>query len=142
MAITVSFNKTGYDPFIDFLKAYAIIFVVISHSFPTELWKYCLFQVWADMQVPIFILIQVFHAYKKGSAPTIKWSSLLKRIVIPFFAIQGVILFFRLFFSLESERNILISSVIGGGMGLALTISGYISKLPLSLCGYGRLLRN
>lgn len=116
-ATTISFNKTGYDPFIDFLKAYAIIFVIVAHNFPTVFWNYCLFQVWADMQAPIFILIQVFHAYKKGNPPTIKWSSLLKRIVLPFVAIQGIILSLRLFFSSESTHNVLISSVIGGGYG-------------------------
>ena len=136
--MTISFNKTGYDPFIDFLKAYAIIFVVVAHNFPTVLWNYCLFQVWADMQAPIFILIQVFHAYKKGNPPTIKWSSLLKRIVLPFVAIQGIILSLRLFFSSKSTHNVLISSVMGGGTDRALITFGYTSKSPLSLCGYGR----
>ena len=117
MSKRISFNKTGYDPFIDFLKAYAIIFVVVAHNFPSELWKYCLFQVWADMQVPMFILIQVFHAYKKGTAPRIKWSSLLKRIVLPFVVIQAIILSLRLLFSSESPYNVLVSSVIGGGYG-------------------------
>lgn len=102
------------------------------------MWNYCLFQVWADMQVPIFILIQVFHAYKKGNPPTIKWSSLLKRIVLPFVAIQGIILSLRLFFSSESTHNVLISSVIGGGTDRAIITFGYTSKSPLSLCGYGR----
>lgn len=97
----ISFNKTGYDPFIDFLKAYAIVFVVVAHNFPASLWNYCLFRVWADMQVPLFILIQVFHAYKKGKAPKIKWPSLLKRIVLPFFCIQGLIVAFK--------------SILGGG---------------------------
>lgn len=136
-APVVTFNKTGYDPFIDFLKAYSIIFVIVAHSLPTFLWKYCLFRVWGDMQVPMFILIQAFHAYKKGIAPTIKWSSLLKRIVLPFVAIQGVILSLRLLLSSESTHNVLISSVIGGGTDQALITSGYTSKLPLSLCGYG-----
>ena len=117
MTKTISFNKTGYDPFIDFLKAYAIIFVVVAHNFPSELWNYCLFQVWADMQVPMFILIQVFHAYKKGTAPTIKWPSLLKRIILPFVGIQAIILSLRLLFSLGTARKVLISSMIGGGYG-------------------------
>lgn len=29
MASPILFNKTGYDPFIDFLKAYAIVFVIV-----------------------------------------------------------------------------------------------------------------
>lgn len=112
----VTFNKTGYDPFIDFLKAYAIIFVVVAHIFPTSLWNYCLFQVWADMQVPIFILIQAFHAYKKG-APIIKWTTLLNRIIIPFVLVQGFTLFFFILFFPNQTNDVLISSIISGGIG-------------------------
>ena len=116
-AKVIVFNKIGYDSFIDFLKAYAIICVILAHNFPTYLWKYCFFQVWADMQVPLFVLIQVFHAYKKGSSPTIKWQSLFNRIIIPFVVIQGIILLYRIIESHEPIRSILISSVIGGGNG-------------------------
>lgn len=91
----LTFNKTGYDPFIDFLKAYSIICVVIAHILPSEFYKYILFQVWGDMQVPMFVLIQVFHAYKKGVKPKLNWSSLLKRIFLPFVVIQAVIISFK-----------------------------------------------
>lgn len=30
----VYFNRTGYDPFIDFLKTYCILVVVFCHGFP------------------------------------------------------------------------------------------------------------
>lgn len=69
------------------------------------------------MQVPLFILIQAFHAYKKGIAPAIKWRPLFKRIVFPFVFIQAVILFFRFLSGQGSMRNILFSSVIRGGYG-------------------------
>lgn len=90
-AKALTFNKTGYDPFIDFLKAYSIICVVIAHILPAELYKYILFQVWGDMQVPMFVLIQIFHAYKKGAQPKLNWASLLRRICLPFIAAQAVI---------------------------------------------------
>lgn len=32
--MSISFNKTGYDPFIDFLKTYSILVVVFCHGFP------------------------------------------------------------------------------------------------------------
>lgn len=112
----VTFNKIGYDPFIDFLKAYAIIFVVVAHIFPTSLWNYCLFQVWADMQVPIFILIQAFHAYKNG-APIIKRATLLNRIIIPFVLVQGLTIFFYILFFQNQTNDVLISSIISGGIG-------------------------
>lgn len=90
------FNKIGYDPFIDFLKAYSIICVVIAHILPADFNKYILFQVWGDMQVPMFVLIQVFHAYKKGASPKLNWSSLLKRIFLPFAVIQAIIIGFKI----------------------------------------------
>ena len=131
---TISFNKTGYDPFIDFLKAYAIICVIIAHIFPVKFWDYCLFRVWGDMQVPMFVLIQVFHAYKKGAAPIIKWYSLLKRIVLPFMVIQGFILLYRFLSESGDVHNLLITSMIGGGMALAHTSFGSISRWYLFLC--------
>ena len=41
---TITFNKSGYDPFIDYIKAFAIICVLIGHTFPfPEYWGYRLF---------------------------------------------------------------------------------------------------
>lgn len=94
-AKALTFNKTGYDPFIDFLKAYSIICVVIAHILPAQCYKYMLFEVWGDMQVPMFILIQVFHAYKKEQTPKLNWSNLLKRIFFPFVVVQAVITGFK-----------------------------------------------
>lgn len=88
----LTFNKAGYDPFIDFLKAYSIVCVVFAHIFPAPFYKYILFQVWGDMQVPMFVLIQVFHAYKKEIRPKLNWSTILKRIFFPFVVVQAVIL--------------------------------------------------
>jgi hypothetical protein len=77
----VYFNTHGYDPFIDFLKAYAIICVLLGHTFPyLDKIGYGL---WAGMQVPIFIMIQAFHSLKKDN-PKFIFSNLLKRIFIPF----------------------------------------------------------
>lgn len=117
MYSTITFNKIGYDPFLDFIKAYAIIFVILAHSLPIMLMKYSLFYVWADMQVPIFILIQTFHSYKKGYAPTINWMYLIKRIIVPFVFTQGLLIFILLLFSNESQENIVTNCVKAGGCG-------------------------
>ena len=113
-AKALTFNKTGYDPFIDFLKAYSIICVVIAHILPAEFYKYILFQVWGDMQVPMFVLIQVFHAYKKGLKPKLNWSSILKRIILPFIAIQAVIIGFK---ALVGGGILWTSFITSGGYG-------------------------
>lgn len=115
--MSISLRTNGYDPLIDFLKAYSIICVVLAHCLPQSLRYYTLFAVWGDMQVPMFILIQVFHAYKKGTAPVIKWDSLLNRIIIPFFIVQVIIVLYRLLFLEEVPQNVLVSSLIYGGNG-------------------------
>lgn len=111
--MTIGFNKSGYDPFIDFLKAYSIVCVIIAHILPSEFYKYILFQVWGDMQVPMFILIQVFHTYKKGVKPKLNWESLLKRICVPFIAVQAVIVGFKAL----TEGIIWTDFVYSGGFG-------------------------
>ena len=62
----VVLKTDGYDPFIDFLKGMCIVFVILDHSFPSKIDYYTLFAVWGKSAVPLFLLIQVFHAYKKG----------------------------------------------------------------------------
>lgn len=62
---SLTFNRDGYDPLIDYLKGLCILFVVIQHSIPTALHHYTMFALWGRLAVPIFLLIQVFHAYKK-----------------------------------------------------------------------------
>jgi len=64
MTYCITFNTKGYDGFIDFIKAYAIICVLIGHTLIPYLHDigYC---IWAGMQVPLFILVQSFHGYKK-----------------------------------------------------------------------------
>ena len=113
-AKVLAFNKTGYDPFIDFLKAYSIFLVVIAHILPSALYKYVLFQVWGDMQVPMFILIQVFHAYKKDARPKLNWTTIFKRIICPFFIIQAVIICFKF---LTGHEIIWTDFICKGGYG-------------------------
>ena len=57
-------NKKGYDPFIDFVKGFCILSVVLTHSLPVWLQQHTLFSLWGGMAVPLFLMIQVFHAYK------------------------------------------------------------------------------
>ena len=112
-AKTLTFNKTGYDPFIDFLKAYSIICVIIAHILPADFYKHILFQVWGDMQVPMFVLIQVFHAYKKKQ-PKLNWSIIKKRIFIPFVVVQATILVIK---TIAGKDILLTSWLASGGFG-------------------------
>lgn len=82
-------DKSGYEPFLDFLKGVCIVFVVLTHCISPAMHKYSLFCLWGDMAVPMFLLVQVFQTYKKGTL-NVKFNmrKLLKRIVIPFLIAQ------------------------------------------------------
>ncbi len=113
----IVFNKAGYDPFIDYLKAYSIFFVVFAHCLPVEIYNYTLFWVWGSMQVPMFILVQSFHAYKKGVCPTINVLKIFKRIIFPFILVQTFIFSIFIVFSSHFGKDELLKFVIGGGEG-------------------------
>jgi len=76
----IVFNKQGYDPFIDFLKAYSILVIVIAHGMQDPN-KY-LYPIWG-CAVPLFIIIQVYHVYKR-EPKAVDIRRLLSRILLPF----------------------------------------------------------
>lgn len=94
----ISFNTIGHDGFIDFIKAYAIICVLFGHTF---LWlDKVVYYAWAGMQVPLFILVQSFHFYKKENS-MFYLRKVYKRVLLPFFVVEIV--------------TILVAFVLGGG---------------------------
>ena len=62
----------------------------------------------------MFVLIQVFHAYKKGIKPKLNWEGLVKRIIIPFVAVQAVI---TGFIALTGGGILWINLLTSGGFG-------------------------
>lgn len=113
-------NRLINDPFIDFLKAYAIIMVVFTHSIPSFVHDLILGCLWIDVQVPLFLLIQVFHAYKNEKIPEINMKKMAKRIVLPFAIIQIVIFVTLALFSEDNVCKLLNISILTGGKGTAL----------------------
>ena len=90
--LEVKLNNAGHDPFIDFLKGVCIVGVVLTHSIPYEWQDLIGFPYWGAQAVPLFLLVQSYHYFKKDVAPSINWKKLFKRIVIPFVIAQGIIL--------------------------------------------------
>lgn len=130
---TVTFNTKGYDGFIDFIKAYAILCVLFGHTFTPILDKVA-YGVWAGMQVPLFILVQSFHTYKIDKA-TVNLLRILTRVVLPFVGFEAVA-FYAAHFWGRVECNALIHSLLTGvGMALVLIILMYMFKLRYS-CRY------
>ncbi len=109
---TITFNKAGYDPFIDFIKAYAILCVLIGHTLPlSDYWGYGL---WAGMQVPLFVMVQAFHGFKKDTL-NINLKKIFYRVILPYFIIQLIPLFLLILLSHNFSR--LASFLVSGGVG-------------------------
>lgn len=109
----ISFNKSGYDPFLDFIKAFAILSVLCGHTFPyLDETGYFL---WYGMQVPLFILIQVFHVLKRRTS-RINATRIFNRVFLPFLIVQAGSLFINIIHG--DSTNVLIHKyLIGGGVG-------------------------
>lgn len=93
MKNSIQLSKHGHDGFIDFLKAYCIICVILAHSIPDH--NSVAFCIWGGMQVPIFLLIQVFHALKKDSQE-INFTKIFRRIILPFIAVETFLFLFKI----------------------------------------------
>ena len=113
MQKVITFNKTGYDPFLDFIKAYAILCVLLGHTFP--LLHETGYPLWYGMQVPLFVLIQVFHVFKKD---TYKFNikKIIQRILVPYLLVQILPLCYVLFQTIKGN-NLIFSYINGGGDG-------------------------
>ena len=111
--MTILLNKNGYEPFLDFLKAYAIIGVLLGHTIPyLDETGYSL---WYGMQVPLFVLIQTFHVFKKETYQ-LNIPKIVKRVLLPYVLIQILPLWYFIY------KGIRFADIIGyytngGGIG-------------------------
>jgi hypothetical protein len=104
------FLKEGRDSFIDFVKGFAIVSVVILHNLGhTSVSKYLLFNLWIGQAVPLFILISAVNTYRAymdvGYINICNYFrsnlvKILRRVFVPFFLLQ--IILFPFFFLLEN----------------------------------------
>lgn len=111
--MVVIFNKVGHDLFIDFVKAYCILVVVFCHGFLYL--KEVGYSIWG-VQIPLFLLIQVFHCYKRPPKP-VNWKSIIKRILLPFLVIEFFILCIQFFTGNSGYRSLFFNILCRGGYG-------------------------
>ena len=113
----IRFKTEGYDPTFDYIKGLSILFVILTHCINSQMHQYSLFCLWGDMAVPIFILIQIFHAYKKGLGKSKHdLGRIYKRVLRPFLVIQ--VLLFALMVVGGGKFSTLCSEFIeSGGQG-------------------------
>lgn len=81
----ITFRTSGYDAFIDFIKAYAILCVLIGHTFPFL--HETGYPLWYGMQVPLFVLIQVFHVFRRENY-SFNLKQMFQRIMLPYLIVQ------------------------------------------------------
>lgn len=112
-SIKIEFNKTGFEPFLDFLKAYAIICVLIGHTLPYL--NNVGAPLWIGLQVPFFVLIQAFHVLKKPSSP-LELKKVFFRIILPYIIVLfGIVLVYSILG--KTNNQMIFSGLIGGGYG-------------------------
>lgn len=102
----IEFKKTGYDPQIDYIKGLCILFVIWTHCIGREELGYMLFPYWGDTAVPIFLLIQVFHYYKKDVSlrmPSV--IKLWKRILWPFIIMIALMFLVQFFIYYDATEG-------------------------------------
>lgn len=118
-SLKIEFNRYEYDPFVDFLKGLCITLVILNHCIPSDTRFQIGFPFWGSPAVPIFLIIQVFHFYKKGiDSKKTDYVRIWKRIVFPFFFVEFLILaiwFYNNSFSIPSTKETVY--MLTGGPG-------------------------
>ena len=110
-------KKDGYEPFIDFLKGLCILCVIWEHGMPFL--RETLFYFWGKMAVPIFLVIQCFHVFKRNLFFCPSFSKLYKRILKPFFIVSLLILMIKYILGdfLLSDMSFWLKALKSGGWG-------------------------
>lgn len=115
----IEFSKEGQDLSLNFVKGICILLVLIHHTTGEAFHQGSWFFVWGYPAVPLFLLIQVFHAYKKGYGHVrLSLRKILERAVIPFLIVE--VLIFVCFIVLNPTvpiRDKLLGAVFWGGRG-------------------------
>ena len=116
------FSKDGYDSLIDYLKGLCIIFVIINHCMPDNIMAKTAFFFWGVSAVPIFLIIQVFHAYKRGiENAKLKPKKIWEKIIRPFILAELLILIAFIIrdhhFNYNDIINDLLCMIKSGGYG-------------------------
>lgn len=118
--------------------------VVISHGTGGAR-DVLLYPFWIDQAVPIFLLIQVFHAYKHDMVNYPSFSKLWSRIMKPFLAIQCVMVVYYLILYLLKDEDFTESMwllVKNGGQGPGSYYIWIYLQFAVLLPLFSKLVRN
>lgn len=144
----LSFEKYKYDPFLDFVKGICIVLVILTHCINSKIDLYSGFSIWGRPAVPVFLIIQVFHCYKRGiGEATFNKQKIWNRIFKPFIYCQlfilsfiGIVYFYNDYYGLfYSLKKILISGGLGPGAYYPWIYVQFAFILPLFKTAFKKL---
>jgi Predicted acyltransferases len=115
----IEFSKEGQDHSLDFVKGICILLVVMNHSIDNATCQATLFWLWGFPAVPLFLLIQVYHSYKKGfNGIPLRLGKIWKRVVFPFLLMEILLFTYGIvLYPVKSLHSLLMASVYWGGGG-------------------------
>ena len=115
----IEFSKNGHDFSLDFVKGICIILVLINHATDDVFKQETFFYIWGYPAVPLFLLLQVFHIYKKGfNGGHIRWGRICTRVLYPFLLMELLLTAVTVIQSpLTPVKDIIIRSLYWGGSG-------------------------
>ncbi len=115
----MEFSKIGHDLSLDFVKGVSILLVILNHSTGLAFHQDSWFFLWGYPAVPLFLLIQVYHSYKKEfDGIHIKWVKIWKRAFFPFLLVQALLFtYVAITQPTRSLQAIFLTAFFGGGRG-------------------------
>lgn len=95
---TIVLNKKK-EPFLDFLKGICIVWVILHHCLHNQVKDLTLFCFWGETAVPLFLILQSFHFFRKRNTIIISdyVSKMWKRVIRPFLFVEIVLFSINLF---------------------------------------------
>lgn len=134
-------DTDGHDPFIDYIKGIAIICVILTHCLPHQ--NKILFPFWGGQAVPIFLIIQSFHYFKKPQKVNIYKK--YNRIIRPYIYAQiiGIVILTIISFVTSNSGTVSIGNLVRhGGIGFGnyyFWVYLQFSFIILPILGGGRI---
>ena len=115
----MEFTKIGYDHSLNFVKGVCILLVIINHATGLAFHQNSWFFLWGYPAVPLFLLIQVFHSYKKGfDGIHLKLGKIWTRAVLPFLLVEVLLFAYAvIIYPTITLRELIMSAVYWGGRG-------------------------
>ena len=115
----IELMKNGYDPFLDYLKGFCILSVVLNHCLG-PLRSHVFFTYWGQLAVPLFLLLQSYHVFRKDYTGISKAQigKMLHRLFLPFACVTALEFIIYLIFGNQSLIELTKSTILSGGIGL------------------------